>query len=730
VICPACNNSNTQGAKFCINCGQQFSEASADTLDGSGTDSGTRKAAENYVPLDLDNENTLVEIKTGQVLAGQFEIREHLGGGGMGVVYLAWDNQFQKEVAIKVLPAVLSQDREAIEDLREEANVTSELTHRNICRLMGFRSQDGVNFMVMEYVPGKTLRRVLKRLPGNRMTWEELRPIAQDIATALDEAHTTEFLRDGRTVCGVLHRDIKPGNIMITPTGRAKLMDFGIAQEIRNSLSRASRQAKQVSRKPWAGTPGYMSAEQFSGGRLTPACDIYSFAVVLWEALEGRPYISDSLGDESLKFQILHRKYMPAEDIPDHLNAVLEKALSKNPNDRPKTATKLVEMLDSRGNTAKAVAKAALQKQQQEEQKRTQQKLQEQRKQRLREEQQRRAAGTRPEEENGKIHQEKNRRMSKSIKKFAGMFFAVLVVVAFVSFLGQSRRTKNNNSQSSNNDIRSSQPVTPKGMKTKSTDNTAPALAVKVAKSSDGKFLTFDLGGGVSMKLVKIPAGTFMMGSPASEARRGSDEGPQRRVTISKPFYMGIYEVTQEQYQAVLGENPSNFTGAKNPVKKISWNNAAEFCRRLSVKTGKTVRLPTEAQWEYACRAGTTTPFNTGETISTSQANYNGYYTYGSGKKGAYSDKTIPVGSFKPNAFGLYDMHGNVWEWCKDWYDKSYYAKANNRDPQGPDSGEYRVLRGGRWYSDPKNCRSAHRGRDAPNLMVGGSYGFRVVVLD
>ena len=699
MICPACNNSNTQGAKFCINCGQQFSEASADTLDGSGTDSGTRKAAENYVPLDLDNENTLVEIKTGQVLAGQFEIREHLGGGGMGVVYLAWDNQFQKEVAIKVLPAVLSQDREAIEDLREEANVTSELTHRNICRLMGFRSQDGVNFMVMEYVPGKTLRRVLKRLPGNRMTWEELRPIAQDIATALDEAHTTEFLRDGRTVCGVLHRDIKPGNIMITPTGRAKLMDFGIAQEIRNSLSRASRQAKQVSHKPWAGTPGYMSAEQFSGGRLTPACDIYSFAVVLWEALEGRPYISDSLGDESLKFQILHRKYMPAEDIPDHLNAVLEKALSKNPNDRPKTATKLVEMLDSRGNTAKAVAKAALQKQQQEEQKRTQQKLQEQRKQRLREEQQRRAAGTRPEEENGKIHQEKNRRMSKSIKKFAGILFGVLILV-IISFL------------------------------LKSAINTAPALHVKVAESSPNKYLTLDLGGSVGMKLVKIPAGSFMMGSPASEAWRGSDEGPHRRVTISKPFYMGIHEVTQEQYQAVLGENPSKFKGAKNPVEKVSWNDAAEFCRRLSVKTGKTVRLPTEAQWEYACRAGTTTPFNTGETISTSQANYNGYYTYGIGKKGAYSDKTIPVGSFKPNAFGLYDMHGNVWEWCRDWYDKSYYAKANNRDPQGPDSGEYRVLRGGRWYSDPKNCRSAYRGRDAPNLMVGGSYGFRVVVLD
>ena len=238
---------------------------------------------------------------------------------------------------------------------------------------------------------------------------------------------------------------------------------------------------------------------------------------------------------------------------------------------------------------------------------------------------------------------------------------------------------------------------------------------------------TLDLGKGITMKLVKIPAGTFMMGSSAGEKDRDSDEGPQHKVTITKPFYMGTCEVTQEQYEAITSKNPSYFKGAKNPVGKVSWNDAVAFCKALSDKTGKTVRLPTEAEWEYACRAGTTTPFNTGETISTDQANYDGNYTYGSGRKGVYRKKTIAVGSFKPNAFGLYDMHGNVWEWCSNWYDARTYANANTRDPKGPASGSDRVLRGGAWLSNPRLCRSANRRWYDPDFG-DDFFGFRVVV--
>jgi formylglycine-generating enzyme required for sulfatase activity/serine/threonine protein kinase len=258
-------------------------------------------------------------------------------------------------------------------------------------------------------------------------------------------------------------------------------------------------------------------------------------------------------------------------------------------------------------------------------------------------------------------------------------------------------------------------------------DREASALKKKIDgyyNISSGKIVTNSIG----MKLVFIPAGGFVMGSPSSESQRDNDEGPQHKVTISKSFYMGIYEVTQEQYQAVMGNNRSYFKGENLPAERVSWNDAVEFCKKLSRKEGKTYRLPTEAEWEYACRAGTTTPFNTGETISTECANYYGNYTYGNGHKGLYRQKTTPVGSFSPNAFGLYDMHGNVWEWCQDRYDSKYYSNSPTVDPQGPSKGQYRVLRGGSWLNT-WGCRSALRFKDKPNKR-GGDFGFRVVSLD
>ena len=248
--------------------------------------------------------------------------------------------------------------------------------------------------------------------------------------------------------------------------------------------------------------------------------------------------------------------------------------------------------------------------------------------------------------------------------------------------------------------------------------------------------LDLDLGGGVMMRLVYIPAGTFMMGgdqSPEQVARLGEgqadwyqDEHPQHRVRITQGFYLGATEITQAQYEAVMGKNPSHFKGKDNPVEQVSWNEAAEFCKKLSEKTGQIVRLPTEAEWEYACRAGTTTPFHTGETISTDQANYDGNSVYGNGRKGPYRKKTLAVGSFAPNAWGLYDMHGNVWEWCGDWYDSGYYGKSHAADPQGPRTGEPRVLRGGSWNGYPWRCRSAFRHAAGPSR--GNDLGFRVVV--
>jgi formylglycine-generating enzyme required for sulfatase activity len=235
-----------------------------------------------------------------------------------------------------------------------------------------------------------------------------------------------------------------------------------------------------------------------------------------------------------------------------------------------------------------------------------------------------------------------------------------------------------------------------------------------------------DLGGGVSLELVWIPAGSFTMGSPDNESGRYDDEGPQHKVTISKGFWMGKHEVTQEQWQAVMGRNPSKFKGSKNPVEQVSWDGCQSYIQQLNRKVqGVGFRLPTEAEWEYACRAGTTTAFHYGNDLDASLANFDGNYPYGNGRKGEYRRKTVPVGSFKPNAFGLYDMHGNVWEWCQDWY--GAYPSGAVTDPAGPGAGSSRVLRGGSWLNHARGCRSAGRYNRVPGNRIF-DIGFRVVL--
>ncbi|MFB2834737.1 caspase, EACC1-associated type [Floridanema evergladense] len=253
------------------------------------------------------------------------------------------------------------------------------------------------------------------------------------------------------------------------------------------------------------------------------------------------------------------------------------------------------------------------------------------------------------------------------------------------------------------------------------------------------EFFTEHLGNGVILEMVAIPGGTFVMGSPTDESERRDRESPQHSVTI-KPFFMGKFQVTQAQWQTVAGfpeveidldPDPSKFKGANRPVEQVSWYEVVEFCDRLSQKTGRNYRLPSEAEWEYACRAGTTTPFHFGETITTDLANYNGDYVYASGSKGIYRQQTTEVGSFPANAFGLYDMHGNVWEWCADHWQENYrknYRKAPNDGSAwlSRDEGARRLLRGGSWYFNPDYCRSACRSN---NLADYDYYviGFRIV---
>ena len=264
---------------------------------------------------------------------------------------------------------------------------------------------------------------------------------------------------------------------------------------------------------------------------------------------------------------------------------------------------------------------------------------------------------------------------------------------------------------------------------------------------------------------VLIRGGKFSMGSPVSEYDRESDE-TLHQVRVSN-FYICKYAVTVAEFgrfvedssyrsDAEKGDGSLIWDGTNwqkraginwrhgvsgsvrpqseenHPVLHVSWNDAVAYCKWMTKKTGQTFRLPTEAEWEYACRAGTTTPFNTGENLTTGQANYDGNYPYKNNQKGVYRENTVAVESFSPNAWGLYNMHGNVYEWCGDWYGDKYYdeckAKGVVENPKGPETGSSRVLRGGCWFSNAGDCRSADRGRDTPDTR-GGNVGFRLVLV-
>ncbi len=279
-------------------------------------------------------------------------------------------------------------------------------------------------------------------------------------------------------------------------------------------------------------------------------------------------------------------------------------------------------------------------------------------------------------------------------------------------------------------------------------DETLHIRLAPVVQATTGEKLTNSLG----MEFVYIPPGSFLMGSPTTEADRRDDE-KQHRLTLSKGYYMQSKEVTVGQWrrfaresgyrtEAETGDGAYIYEGGKwakkagtywdnpafsqrddYPVTCVSWNDAQEFIRWLNGKGEKTYRLPTEAEWEYGARAGTDTPFSFGRCLSTDQANYNGNYPYSGCSKGQYRQAPVAVGSFSPNGWGLYDMHGNVWEWCQDW--KADYFSGSVTDPTGPDSGSYRVNRGGSWSSRARNCRSADRNRSAPGYR-NNNLGFRL----
>jgi formylglycine-generating enzyme required for sulfatase activity len=215
------------------------------------------------------------------------------------------------------------------------------------------------------------------------------------------------------------------------------------------------------------------------------------------------------------------------------------------------------------------------------------------------------------------------------------------------------------------------------------------------------------------MEMIYVAPGSFMMGSPSTEEGRFVDEIPCR-VTLTKGYWLGKYEVTQVQWMSVMSNNPSYFKGDEKPVENVTWEECQNFIKKVNKYAECGARLPTEAEWEYACRAGTTTPYSWGYTLNGDRANCDGNFPYGTTRNGPYRESTVRVGSYSQNNWGFCDMHGNVYEWCMDWYGS--YSSKDKSDPIGSVSGEYRVVRGGGWNDFARRCRSSDRGWSCPDL--------------
>jgi formylglycine-generating enzyme required for sulfatase activity len=529
---------------------------------------------------------------------------------------------------------------------------------------------------------------------------------------------------------------MNPANILLDEQGSLRLMDFGLAGWTREECTRLTQQGAIM------GTPAYMAPEQALGdtAQIGPASDQYSAGVVLYELLTGcRPFGGDNAA--SMMYQIIHTTAAPPSARRPGLDAGLEaiclKAMAKTPTDRfadceamaaalrawAPTAIRMAEPLATKVPAGLPAWMGVWDKETVDHRSGPPEK---------------KPQSTLPIGGNqGRLRTVMASRFGPNWKLWACASVAILLAVvgaATVVYLFPPRA--------------------------------GPGAAIKTIKAPTREELQDEIVNSFDMRLKLIKPGTFLMGSPKDEEGRYDNEGPrQHEVEITQAFYMGVYPVTKGQFAAFakaapytteaetdgkgFGYNASTKTfeigkyswrdpgfaqADDHPVVEVTWNDAKAFCEWLSKKEGKTYELPTEAEWEYACRAGTTTRFWCGDTEASLKGNANiadaslkEKYP-GAGWAVAWNDEypfTSPVGSFKANPWGLYDMHGNVWQWCADGYGP--YQEGYIKDPKNSNSAEGRVLRGGSWYCVPRFCRSAHRFGFVPAHRNDDS-GFRVVV--
>jgi formylglycine-generating enzyme required for sulfatase activity len=605
------------------------------------------------------------------LLLGGYVLLERLGEGGMGTVFKARNWQTGQLVALL----------NAVRRFYREARTASHLHHPNVVHAFEAAQVGDTHSFIMEFVEGTDLARLVK--VSGPLGVDQACDYIRQAALGLQHA----FER------GLVHRDIKPHNLMVTGSGAGgfglvKILDLGLAR-LTQPITGDESSTTLTQEGAVLGTPDYLSPEQAMGApEIDIRADLYSLGCTFYFLLTGQPpFPGGALGAKLVKHQIAEpepvTKLRP--DVPAAVAAVVHKLLAKSPEARFQTPAELA---------------AAVQ---------------------------------------GLVRQPASA---------AAIPFAVPVTATNAETppgLQAARDATQPEPPPGRATPHSSPPAQEGGGKTKSSRRVwlASVILLLCLGMAAAGILLFGPWGpagqpqpepvvinSIGMKLVLVRAGDFLMGSAASEAQRQENEGPQRLVRLSRPFYLGAFEVTQGQFRQVMGTNPSFFAeSAELPVEQVTWDEAMAFCRQLAQlpaeqAAGRTYRLPTEAEWEYACRAGTTTPFPCGDLLSSTQANCNGSQPYGSAPKGPYAGRPVKVGSYPPNPWGLHDMDGNVMEWCLDG--PQDYATAAEQDPRGPEEGRIRAVRGGGWFFFPHQCRSASR-FTAQARIRENDLGFRVL---
>ncbi len=634
------------------------------------------------------------------VLQNRYLIVRQIGQGGMGAVYLARDQRLNNDVAIKETFANTDRLRKAFE---REAQLLASLRHPALPVVSDHFTEGDGQFLVMQFITGDDLENLLHR-QGYPFSPSDVTAWADQLLDALDYLHTQEP--------PIIHRDIKPQNLKLAARGQIVLLDFGLAK---GNIPGGMEMGAPLSIHGY--TPNYAPLEQIKGQGTDTRSDLYSLAATLHYLLTG-VMPADAL---SRLEAIAHQRPDPLRRVdeinphtPPHIAAALERALAINRDNRPANAREMKALLHETSGASTllyesnvpivgqqatrgpqtSVPTVALPQAQTD------------------------VAIKTPDA--GTIQSSSHRTAANGMQRLL-IIVAASAIAAYVvtaALMGVWPFSKSSAIAMRNFTF-----------KTPSIDLAGRRVS---EREGEARYFVEDLGGGVTIEMVEIPGGTFLMGSPDSEEKRDKNEGPQHQVSASS-FFMSRYEITQAQWRAVaklprvnrdLITDPSYFKGDDLPVEQVTWMDAVEFCARLWKKSGRAYRLPSEAEWEYACRAGAPTPFGFGENINGDAVNFNGDGPYKTAPKTLYRDKTIDAGSLGfANAFGLYDMHGNVGEWCEDyWHDDYQNAPTDGRAWTSGGDANFRVLRGGTWFVQAKDCRAAFRykiGLDVRDYNVG-----------